>query len=64
MEVLRKTKKSNGVVYRIYDNHPVYHIYEIEFKKGSFWFPAFNPKNKLFSDLEIAKSELDKLCAD
>lgn len=61
MEILRKTKKSNGYVYRIYDNNPHYHIYEIEFKMNSAWYPAFGPKNKLFTDLDYAKAEFEKL---
>ena len=69
MEVLRKESKS-GKVFRIYDNNPTCHIYEIEFltiyknEDGSpfyCWKPAFEPKNKLFSDLDKAKAEFEKL---
>ena len=72
MEILRRTSKS-GKVFRIYDNCISSHIYEIEFKKVYYtesgsecvcWFPAFEPKNKLFTNLDDAKEELEKLLED
>ena len=64
MEVLRKIKKSNGIVYRIYDNNIHYHIYEIEFFMGTAWHPAFGPKNELYTKLEDAIARFEMLLED
>lgn len=65
MEVFR-TIAADGRVWRIYDDNPFWHIYSIEYMKtfesGSIsWMPAFEPKNKIFNDLEEAKKVLDDL---
>ena len=68
MEVLRKQTES-GKVYRVYDNNPTWHIYEIErlhlykFNDGEdfiCWEPVVLPV-KLYTNLDEAKAELDRL---
>ena len=68
MEILQK-KTESGKVYRIYDNNPNFHIYEIErlhlyyFDNGAefiCWEPVVLPV-KLYTNLDEAKAELDRL---
>lgn len=67
MEVLKKESKS-GRIYRIYKEVAAWDLYVIEFLKtgkcadGSefrAWFPAYEPKNKVFDSFENAKIAFD-----
>ena len=65
MEVFRQISKDE-TTYRIVDDGNFYlHIYSIEYLQiyddVEVWKPAFEPKNKLFTDLEEARKVLDDL---
>lgn len=63
MEILKSTSKS-GKVFRIYKEFESWDLFVIEFLKigkcedGTdfrMWYPAYEPKNKVFSSIDEAK---------
>lgn len=66
MEVLKRTSKS-GKVYRILKMVPAWDLYLIEYAKNYtnndgektlVWFPAYEPKNEVFTSLNECKIAL------
>ena len=67
MEILKRTSKS-GRVYRIYQEISSWEMYVIEYlktgecKDGSefmAWYPAYEPKNKVFTSLKEAQTAFE-----
>lgn len=67
MEIVKKTSKS-GITFRIYKEIPTWDLYVIEYLKTGVcadgsefrgWFPAYEPKNKVFASVKEAMVAFD-----